>query len=29
MVYKQAISTVVPGRAVNFHAQEQNEAAAT
>jgi host factor-I protein len=27
MVYKHAISTVVPGRAVNFHAQEQNEAA--
>ena len=26
MVYKHAISTVVPGRAVNFHAQEQNEA---
>jgi host factor-I protein len=22
MVYKHAISTVVPGRAVNFHAQE-------
>jgi len=28
MVYKHAISTVVPGRAVNFHAQEPSEAAA-
>jgi len=27
MVYKHAISTVVPGRAVNFHAQEQPESA--
>jgi host factor-I protein len=27
MVYKHAISTVVPGRAVNFHAQESNEPA--
>ena len=27
MVYKHAISTVVPGRAVNFHAQEPGEAA--
>ena len=26
MVYKHAISTVVPGRAVNFHAGEQGEA---
>ncbi len=25
MVYKHAISTVVPGRAVNFHAQEATE----
>jgi len=28
MVYKHAISTVVPGRAVNFHAQEPSEASA-
>jgi len=28
MVYKHAISTVVPGRAVNFHATEPNEPAA-
>ena len=28
MVYKHAISTVVPGRAVNFHAQEPGETAA-
>jgi host factor-I protein len=28
MVYKHAISTVVPGRAVNFHAAEPNEPAA-
>lgn len=27
MVYKHAISTVVPGRAVNFHAVEAPEAA--
>jgi host factor-I protein len=26
MVYKHAISTVVPGRAVNFHASESPEA---
>jgi host factor-I protein len=26
MVYKHAISTVVPGRAVNFHAVEQSDA---
>ena len=26
MVYKHAISTVVPGRAVNFHAGESNDA---
>src|SRR5687767_1922355 len=26
MVYKHAISTVVPSRAVNFHAGESNEA---
>lgn len=26
MVYKHAISTVVPGRAVNFHANESPEA---
>jgi host factor-I protein len=25
MVYKHAISTVVPGRAVNFHAQESQD----
>ena len=25
MVYKHAISTVVPGRAVNFHPNETNE----
>ncbi|WP_375183611.1 RNA chaperone Hfq, partial [Marinobacter sp.] len=25
MVYKHAISTVVPGRAVNFHANESAE----
>jgi host factor-I protein len=25
MVYKHAISTVVPGRAVNFHAAEQSD----
>src|SRR5450755_2341921 len=28
MVYKHAISTVVPGRAVNFHVAELNEPAA-
>jgi host factor-I protein len=28
MVYKHAISTVVPGRAVNFHVNEPQEAAA-
>ena len=28
MVYKHAISTVVPGRAVNFHVAEPNEPAA-
>jgi host factor-I protein len=28
MVYKHAISTVVPGRAVNFHAVEQSDAPA-
>jgi host factor-I protein len=27
MVYKHAISTVVPGRAVNFQASEPNEQA--
>jgi host factor-I protein len=27
MVYKHAISTVVPGRAVNFHPNESQEAA--
>jgi len=27
MVYKHAISTIVPGRAVNFQAAENNEAA--
>jgi len=27
MVYKHAISTVVPGRAVNFHAQESPDQA--
>jgi host factor-I protein len=27
MVYKHAISTVVPGRAVNFHAAEPSEQA--
>jgi host factor-I protein len=27
MVYKHAISTVVPGRAVNFHASEPGEQA--
>jgi host factor-I protein len=26
MVYKHAISTVVPGRPVNFHASEDGEA---
>ena len=26
MVYKHAISTVVPGRAVNFHTGESNDA---
>ncbi len=29
MVYKHAISTVVPGRAVNFHAQEAGTGAET
>jgi host factor-I protein len=28
MVYKHAISTVVPSRAVNFHPSEPGEAAA-
>jgi host factor-I protein len=29
MVYKHAISTIVPGRAVNFSAAEPGEGAAT
>ena len=29
MVYKHAISTVVPGRAVNFHASESGDEAAS